>query len=122
MGVNRRDFLKAVAASAVLPLASGTNPATIWAVSRATMWPHDLTSDETVNRCDRLLAANPDDVLTLVHRGSVPAIYLDPKQASTDLSRAISLEPQNPCVWYVRGVCFDRAEDLRHAIRLLSKG
>jgi hypothetical protein len=86
------------------------------------MWAPDLTSDQTFRRCNRLLAVNEYDALALVHRGSIPVIYFDPMHAWADLSRAISLEPLNPCVWYIRGTCFDRADDLCQAISLLSKG
>jgi hypothetical protein len=119
--MNRRSFLKTVAAAAVLPVA-GSSPATTWAVNRRNMWPHDPTSEETLLRCNRLLAVNENDTLALVHRGSIPVIYFDQMQAWADLSRAISLEPLNPCCWYIRGTCFDRADDLRHAISLFSKG
>lgn len=117
--MNRRSFLKTVAAAAVVPVAS-ISPA--FTVNRRNMWSPDATSEETLVRCNRILAANPDDVLALIHRGQVPAIYTDPKQAWADHSRAISLEPTNPCCWYIRGVCFDVITDLQHAIGLLSKG
>ena len=120
MAANRRDFLKAVAAAAVLPVSSGT-PATTWAVSRRNMWAPDRTSAETLARCNRLLGVDKNDTLALVHRGSIPVIYFDQIQAWADLSRAISLELANPCCWYIRGTCFDRASDLLHAISLLSK-
>jgi hypothetical protein len=116
--MTRRDFVKAVALTAVMPVAD-TSPALAWAVSRASMWAPDADSTITLARCNRLLATNPDDVLSLVHRGQLPSIYLDPKQAWTDLTRAITLEP-SPCCFYLRGTCFNVVADLRHAVSLLS--
>lgn len=121
MKMTRRDFVKAVASAVLVPVAGGTGPATTWAVNRRNMWSPDCTSDGTLNRCNRLLVSNPDDVLALIHRGQVPSVYTDAKQAWADLSRAIELEFANPCCWYIRGVCFHVAADLKYAILLLSK-
>jgi hypothetical protein len=84
------------------------------------MWSPDCDDTKTLVRCDRLLAVNENDTLALIHRGSIP-ILVERQQAWVDLTKAISLEPANPCVWYVRGTCFERASDLRRAISLLSK-
>ncbi|MBI2806511.1 MAG: twin-arginine translocation signal domain-containing protein [Planctomycetes bacterium] len=122
MDITRRDFLKTVAAASFVPVVSGTSPASAWMVNRRNMWSPDRTSDEMLVRCDRLLAADPNNVLALVHRGQIPCIYIDPKLAWADLTKAISLEPVNPCCFYIRGVCFDNAQDLQNAISLLSMG
>ncbi len=122
MDVSRRDFLKAVAVGAALPAVGASNTASTWTVNRTNMWPHDLTSAETMVRCDKILAIDGDNVLARVHRGSVPEIYTDKARAWADLSRAVFLENTNPAVYYMRGVCFDRADDLMHAILLLTAG
>jgi len=86
------------------------------------MWPHDPTSAETQARCDRILAANPSDVLALVHRGQVSPLLRAEALAEADLNRAIDLEPRNPALYYIRGVTLNRASDLEEAIGLLLKG
>lgn len=121
MNISRRDFVKAVAAAAVLPAVGSSSPASASAVNRRNMWSPDRTSDETLRRCNGILAADPNNVLALVHRGQVPVIYTDQEQAWKDLSRAIYIEPTNPCVHYIRGVCFDNSQDLQNAIALLSR-
>src|SRR5438270_721722 len=103
MSLTRRDFMKAVAVGAVLPAVGASSPASAWAVNRRNMWPHDLTSAETLSRCDKILAIYPNDVLAHVHRGSIPLV-IERQQAWTDLTRAISLESANPCVYYMRGI------------------
>lgn len=120
MKMTRRDFVKMVAATAVVPSLSEGSPATTWVVNRSNMWPPDADDMRTLARCNRLLASNENHTLALVHRGTIP-ILVERHQAWADLAKAVSLEPANPCVWYVRGTCFDRACDLRHAISLLSK-
>lgn len=40
--------------------------------------------------------------------------------AEADLTKAIRLEPHNPALYYVRGVTFNRAKDLRNANTLLT--
>jgi hypothetical protein len=117
MRINRRDFVKSIA---VVPLVGTNSPVPTWAVTRGTMWSPDRTAAETLSRCNRHLAANPDDVLALAHRGQVSSIYYEPTLGWADLSRAISLEP-SPCCFYLRGVCFDVVADLRHAVWLLSQ-
>lgn len=120
MKLNRRQFVKAVIATTFLPAAEvSSSPA--FTVDRSNMWTPDTTSEETISRCNKILAVDPNNVLALIHRGQIPAIYTDSKQAWTDLTRAIALEPTNPCCRYIRGVCFDNAEDLQHAASLLSK-
>lgn len=118
MEINRRDFFKTVAAAVVLPVVGG-NPAPNWAVDRRNMWAHDLTSEETLVRCDRILATNPDDVLALCHRGQVSPFVRAKHHADADLTRAISLET-SPALLYIRGVTFDRSSDLQHAINMLT--
>lgn len=120
MNLTRREFMAVVAAAAAVPSLSEGNPATTWVVNRSNMWPPDADDMRTLARCNRLLAANENDILALVHRGTIP-LLIERKQAWADLTKAVSLEPGNPCVWYVRGTCFDRASDLRQAISLLSK-
>jgi hypothetical protein len=118
--MTRRDFVKMVAATAVVPSVSEGDPATTWVVNRSNMWPPDADDMKTLARCNRFLAVDENDTLALVHRGSIP-LLIERQQAWADLSRAISLEPANPCCWYVRGTCFELASDLREAISLLSK-
>lgn len=122
MDMNRREFLKAVAVVAALPEAGGISPASTWTVNRKNMWGPDRTSEEALTRCNRILVADPNNVLALVHRGSVPEIYTDKAQAWGDLTRATALEPGNPCIYYLRRVCFDKVDDLRHASVLLETG
>ncbi len=119
MDLTRRDFVKTVAAAVVPSLSEGST-ATTWVVNRGNMWPPDADDMRTLARCNRLLAVNENDALSLVHRGSIP-ILVERQQAWADLTRAIRLEPANPCVWYIRGTCFNRVDDLRHAASLLSK-
>lgn len=118
MDVTRRDFLRSVAAAAFVPMSASRSPA--FAVNRKNMWSPERTSDETLARCNRLLANNPDDVLALVHRGQTCSIYFDSKLAWVDLTKAISLEGANPAVRYIRGTCCDVAEDLRQGIHFLT--
>lgn len=118
--MNRRDFLKTVAATAVLPVV-GDSPATTWAVDRGNMWAPDATSEETLARCDRLLAADDNCILALCHRGQVSSFVRAKALAEADLMRAIGLEA-SPALFYIRGVTLDRTEDLRHAINLLTAG
>jgi tetratricopeptide (TPR) repeat protein len=118
--ITRRQFMQAVAAAAVLS-GSGTSH-TAWAVNRANMWPHDSSSADTLARCNRLLATDPDDVLALCHRGQVSAFVRAEALGEADLSKAICLEPNNPALYYIRGVTLNRAADLRYAIGLLSVG
>lgn len=120
MNMTRRDFVKMVAAAAVVPSLSEGDPATTWVVNRSNMWPPDADDMRTLARCNRLLAFNENHTLALVHRGTIP-ILVERQQAWADLSKAVNLEPANPCVWYIRGTCFERVNDLRHAISLLSK-
>lgn len=117
MDLTRREFVKAVAA-AVVPVASGSSPA--FTVHRSNMWAPDADSTRTLTRCDRVLMKNPDDVLALCHRGQVSP-FLRPKAlAEVDLNRAVSLEP-SPAMCYIRGVVLERADNLEHAILLLTR-
>lgn len=118
MDLSRRQFMKALAA--VLPAVGNNSPART--VTRRNMWPNDLTSHETLARCDRLLAANLSDVLALCHRGQVSPFVRAEALAEADLTRAVRLEPDNPALYYVRGVTLNRAADLYHAIGLLKAG
>jgi tetratricopeptide (TPR) repeat protein len=118
--MTRRRFMQAVAAAALLPAAGSSSPA--FTVTRRNMWPHDPTSAETLARCDRLLAVDADNVLTLCYRGQVSPFVRAGELAEADLTRAVRLEPDNPALYYVRGVTLNRAPDLQYAIGLLSKG
>lgn len=120
MDVTWREFLKAVVAAAVVLMVRGTSPA--FTVNRRNMWPHEVTSAETLARCDRILAANPSDVLALCHRGQVSPFVRAGELAEADLTRAVRLEPDNPALYYVRGVTLNRAADLHYAIGLLMAG
>lgn len=120
MNRTRRQFLKVVAAAAILPAAGSSGRA--FTVNQRNMWPHELTSAETLARCDRVLAANPHDVLCLCHRGQVSPFVRVETLAEADLTRVICLEPDNPALYYVRGVTLNRAADLMHAIGLLKAG
>lgn len=84
MNMTRRDFVKAVAAAAVVPSMSKGSPATTWAVNRGNMWPPDADDMRTLARCNRLLAVNENDALSLVHRGTIP-ILVERRQAWADL-------------------------------------
>jgi len=118
--LTRRQFMKAVAAAAVLPAAG--SKVTAFTVTRSNMWAYDRTSEETLARCDRILAANPNDVLARCHRGQVSPFVKAEALGEADLTRAIWLEPDNPALYYVRGVTLNRALDLQYAIGLLLKG
>lgn len=120
MDITRRDFMKAVAVGAVLPVAGESRRALAWTVNRRNMWSPDRTSAETLARCDKIIAADPNDVLALVHRGQISAIYYDSKLAWNDLTKAVSLEGANPAVRYIRGTCGDVVGDLQQAIGLLT--
>ncbi len=119
MNMTRREFVKAVAAASLLPVVSGSPSFT---VHRKNMFPHDATSAETLDRCNNLLATDSTCPLALCHRGQVSPFVRAEALAEADLTKAIRLEPDNLALYYVRGVTLNRAENLRHAIGLLTAG
>ncbi len=121
MNLTRRDFVKAIAAAAVVPSLSEGSTASIWTVNRGNMWAFDGDDTKTLARCDRTLAANPDDVLALCHRGQVSCFVRSKTLAEVDLNRAVSLEA-SPAMHYIRGVILESATDLDQAITLLTAG